>query len=73
MAHTGDHRKIVGKNIRAYRNKAGLTLEKLAEKADMSWPYLSEIERGRENISLDKLARLARALNIALSQLFENT
>jgi len=59
MALAAKHRVIVGKNIRACRTSAGLTLEQLAEKADMSWPYLSEIERGRENISLDKLVRLA--------------
>ena len=47
-------------------------MEKLAELADMSWPYLSEVERGRENISLDKLAGLARALNVKLSKLVEN-
>lgn len=72
MAHAVNHRKIVGENIRAYRTKADLTLEQLAEKSDMSWPYLSEIERGRENISLDKLARLARALNVSLSDLMAN-
>lgn len=49
-----------------------MTLEQLAEKADMSWTYLSEIERGRENISLDKLARLAQALDVKLSKLVEN-
>lgn len=72
MAHAGNHREIVGKNIRACRTNAGLTLEELAERADMSWPYLSEIERGRENISLDKLARLAQALDVTLSKLVEN-
>ncbi|MCU0783376.1 MAG: helix-turn-helix domain-containing protein [Verrucomicrobia bacterium] len=72
MAYAVNHRKIVGKNIRDCRTDAGLTLEKLAEKADLSWPYLSEIERGRENISLDKLARLAQALNVTLSKLVEN-
>ena len=71
MAHAVKHRKIVGSNIRTCRTDAGLTLEKLAEKADLSWPYLSEIERGRENISLDKLARLAKALNVTLSRLVE--
>jgi transcriptional regulator with XRE-family HTH domain len=71
MAHAVKHRKIVGSNIRTCRTDAGLTLEKLAEKADMSWPYLSEVERGRENISLDKLARLAQALKINLSKLVE--
>ena len=72
MAHAVKHRLIVGKNIRACRTDAGLTLEQLAEMADMSWPYLSEIERGRENISLDKLAKLAHALNVTLSKLVEN-
>ncbi len=73
MAHAAKHREIVGTNIRALRTGAGLTLEQLAEKADLSWPYLSEIERGRENISLDKLARLAKALEVSLSKLVENT
>ena len=72
MAHAVKHREIVGNNLRACRTNAGMTLEKLAEKAEMSWPYLSEIERGRENISLDKLAALARALNVTLSKLVEN-
>ena len=72
MAQSAKHRVIVGNNIRACRTSAELTLEQLAEKADMSWPYLSEIERGRENISLDKLARLAQALNVKLSKLVEN-
>ena len=72
MAHAVKHREIVGNNLRACRTNAGMTLEKLAEKAEMSWPYLSEIERGRENISLDKLARLAHALNVTLSKLVEN-
>ena len=72
MANAVKHRVVVGRNIRACRTNANLTLEQLAEKADMSWPYLSEIERGRENISLDKLARLAQALDIRLSKLFED-
>lgn len=72
MAHAAKHREIVGQNIRDCRTNAGLTLEKLAEKADLSWTYLSEIERGRENISLDKLAQLAKALNVKLARLVEN-
>ena len=72
MAQVGKHREIVGRNIRACRTNAGLTLEQLAEKADLSWPYLSEVERGQENISLDKLAQLAKALNVPLARLAEN-
>ncbi len=72
MAHASKHREIVGRNIRTCRTDAGMTLEVLAEKAELSWPYLSEVERGRENISLDKLAQLSKALNVTLSQLVEN-
>jgi transcriptional regulator with XRE-family HTH domain len=72
MAQAGKHREVVGSNIRTCRTHVGLTLEQPAEKADLSWPYLSEIERGRENISLDKLARLAKALNVTLAKLVEN-
>lgn len=69
MANSGEHRKILGRNIRACRESAGLTLEKVAEKADMSWPYLSEIERGKENISIDKVAKIATALGVTISDL----
>ena len=72
MGLASKHREIVGSNIRTCRTNAGMTLEELAERADMSWPYLSEVERGRENISLDKLAHLARALDVRLSKLVEN-
>ena len=71
MAHAAKYRLIVGSKIRACRTTAGLTLEQLAEKADLSWPYLSEIERGRENISLDKLVKIAQALDVRLSKLVE--
>jgi len=67
MAQSLEHRVIVGRNIHAVRKNAGLTLERLAEKADMDWTYLSQIERGKENISLDKLARMAKALNVKIS------
>ena len=71
MAPAGKHREIVGQNIRAQRTDAGMTLEQLAEKADMSWPFLSEVERGRENISLDKLASIAKALKVRLADLIK--
>lgn len=72
MAHASKHREIVGNNIRTCRTSAGMTLEQLAERAEMSWPYLSEVERGRENISLDLLARLSKALGVTLSKIVEN-
>lgn len=63
------HRRIVGQNIRAYRKQARLSQEKLAEKADLSYKYLGEVERGVVNISLDSLVRIAKALRVKLRDL----
>ena len=46
-----------------------MSQEKLAEKADLSYKYLGEVERGMVNISLDSLVRIARALRVGLSDL----
>jgi transcriptional regulator with XRE-family HTH domain len=58
------HRRAVGETIRSYRKQGRLSQEKLAEKADLNPKYLSEVERGCANISLDALVRIAKALGI---------
>ena len=63
------YRRIVGQKVRAYRKQAGLSQEKLAEKASLSYKYLGEVERGYVNVSLDSLMRIARALKIRLRDL----
>ena len=63
------HRRIVGQNIRAYRKHAGWSQEKLAEKADLTYKFLGEVERGCENVSLDSLTRIAKALKIKVRDL----
>ena len=55
-------RKTVGQNVRAFRLRLKLTQEQLAEKADLHWTYISGVERGRYNVSLDSLEALATAL-----------
>jgi len=56
------HRKLVARNVRAFRQKLGLSQEALAERADMHWTFISGVERGRYNLSLDSLVRIAKAL-----------
>ncbi|HEX4350392.1 MAG TPA: helix-turn-helix transcriptional regulator [Verrucomicrobiae bacterium] len=58
------HRRIVGQQIRLHRKQAHLSQEELAEKADLSYKYVGEVERGYENISLDSLIRIAKALKV---------
>jgi transcriptional regulator with XRE-family HTH domain len=60
-----------GLRLRALREKAGFSQEDLAERAQVHRTYLSGIERGRRNPSLINLLRIARALNLSISALFD--
>lgn len=65
-----DIRKILAKNIRKRRKELGITQIKLAELADISEPYMNDIERCQTWISDKTLAKLAWALNLELHELF---
>jgi transcriptional regulator with XRE-family HTH domain len=67
------HRRPLGEAIRSHRKQAALSQEKLAEKANLSTVFISHVERGVENISVDALARIAKALGVRLKDLFEDT
>jgi transcriptional regulator with XRE-family HTH domain len=67
MAHVGD----LGDFIRQQRERSALSLRKLADRAGISNPYLSQIERGLRRPSADILKSLARALSISAETLYE--
>lgn len=58
-----------GKRLRAKRQERGLTLEALAEKADLAISYVASVERGERNLGLENIVSLAQALNISPSEL----
>jgi transcriptional regulator with XRE-family HTH domain len=60
----------LGKNIKILRARRGLSQADLAEKADMSIPFLSNIERGIKYPLPDMLAKIARALGVEVNELF---
>jgi transcriptional regulator with XRE-family HTH domain len=60
---------MVGQKIRVCRKDAGLNQEQLAEKADLTYKYIGEVERGTVNISLDSLVRIAKALKVKVTDL----
>lgn len=64
-----NHRRLLGEAIRAKRKELKYSQEKLAEKADLSPAYLSDLERGVQTISVDRLVRVAEALKVKLSDL----
>ena len=63
------HRKIIGANIRAARLAKGWTQEKLAMRAKLNSDYLSTLERGLVNVSVDALVRIGKVLGISLADI----
>ena len=61
----------LGERIRALRNRAGFTQERLAEKADVSVKFIGNIERGESAVSVRTLRRIAHALSVTLKELFD--
>ena len=55
---------IAGDNIRGFRNKLGISQEKLAEYADLHRTYIGSVERGEYNLTLITLERIAKALKV---------
>lgn len=58
-----------GRNVSRFRDQAGLSQDKLAEKADVDRTYLSGIERGARNPGIKIVIRIARALRVSIDQL----
>ncbi len=61
--------ETIGQQLRARRVELGRTLAEVAEQANLSLPYVSNLERGRGNPTLEALGALARALDIPLASL----
>jgi len=61
--------ETIGQRLRARRVALGHTLAEVAEQSGLSLPYVSNLERGRGNPTLDALRALAKALDVPLSSL----
>jgi XRE family transcriptional regulator, regulator of sulfur utilization len=59
----------VGPRVKALRDAAGLSLRELADRCGVSAPMLSQVERGETSPTLHVAARIARGLDLRLSQL----
>ena len=66
----GDIRERFGLAVKDRREALGLTQEAFAERAGIHRTYLSDVERGTRNLSLLNIERVARALEVEISQLF---
>ncbi|ALP35263.1 MULTISPECIES: helix-turn-helix domain-containing protein [Paenibacillus] len=62
--------KLIGARIRVLRKEKGLSQEALGEKGGFHFTYIGQIERGEKNVSLINVAKIAKALDVNLVQLF---
>jgi transcriptional regulator with XRE-family HTH domain len=60
----------VGKRIRELRNEMGISQEALANKAEIDRTYVTDVENGRRNISIENLEKLVVALQIEFKDFF---
>lgn len=63
--------QIIGQRIRNYRMQKKLSQEELAELAGCHHTYIGQVERGEKNATIESVDRIAAALGISLSKLFE--
>ena len=61
----------VGERLRAIRRMRRATLKTVADRADLSESFLSQVERGRANASVGSLKKIAAALGVNVADLFE--
>ncbi|MCH8824789.1 MAG: helix-turn-helix transcriptional regulator [Planctomycetes bacterium] len=66
-------RKRLGRAVRKLRKDLDISQEELGARASLDRTYISDIERGKRNPSLDIIAGIAKSLKVELSQLFRMT
>ena len=65
-----DIKQMIGARIKEIRTRKGLSQEKLSEKMGINPKYLSSIERGKENPTLNTFIKLAESLEVDLGEIF---
>ena len=61
---------ILGKNVKYHRYRKKYTQERLAEILNVSPNYVGRLERGQHSPSLDKIEKIANALDVKAFELF---
>ena len=58
--------KLIGKRIKEIRTRKNISQTSLAAKADLSLPYLCNIESGKKKASIETIIRIANALDTSV-------
>ncbi len=60
-----------GNRVRTLRSEGGYSQEAFADAVGLHRTYIGAIERGEQNVSIDNIARIAKALKVPISRLFD--
>ncbi|WP_110114403.1 helix-turn-helix transcriptional regulator [Bacillus sp. CGMCC 1.16541] len=66
-----DIKLLFGNRLKQVRKDKHLSQEQLAQKSGLTRSYISDVERGSRNISLENIYTLSLALDVTLSVLFD--
>lgn len=67
-----DIKEKVGRRIRQLRKELDISQEALALKAEVDRTYVTDVEAGRRNVSLEILERLIKALEVSFKEFFKS-
>ena len=62
---------LFGQTIRSLRQEKNISQEEFADMCGLHRTYISDVELGKRNVSLENIERMANALDITLPKLFE--
>lgn len=65
----GDLQKKVGRNIRSYRQRRGLSQEAFGEVLGVHRTYMGGLKRGERNLTLHSLERIAEQMGVEVEEL----
>ena len=60
-----------GQTVRKIRLSKDISQEKFADMCDLHRTYISDIELGKRNVSLENIGKMANALDMSISKLFQ--
>jgi CheY-like chemotaxis protein len=67
----GELKRLFGTAIRNKRSELRISQEELADRSGLHRTYISDVERGARNLSLESIEKLAAALKLSVSGLFQ--
>ena len=67
-----DIKLAIGQRIKELRKKLELSQESLAYKAEVDRTYVTDVENGRRNVSVEILERIIKALDVSIAAFFNS-